>query len=150
MTDQEYIENRINEQIEWYGKQAANMKDKHTLCKQCEIACTASVPVLAMLANYYSRLNILIAIIGAIATFILNLHLFNKYHEKWMEYRKTCEALKQEKILYLTLSASYRTSQYPFTDFVEKCELIMNQEHNAWVEIHKLNSAQSSNSSTNS
>ena len=57
----------------------------------------------------------------------------NRWHEEWIEYRFTCEALKRHKILYLTNSDPYdNTQEINGKLLVSNVEAIISSENKQW------------------
>ncbi len=58
----------------------------------------------------------------------------HKYHELWVQYRATSEALKREKLLYLAKVGAYANADQAFEHFVLTIEAILSDENKQWVE----------------
>ena len=56
-----------------------------------------------------------------------------QYQELWTGYRTTCEALKQEKYLFLTRTEPYDEIE-PFPLFVQRIENLISTEHSNWIQ----------------
>ncbi len=59
-----------------------------------------------------------------------------KYQENWMEYRKSAETLKREKLLYLTKSGPYREGA-KLQLLVERIENFTENENKGWLAYTK-------------
>lgn len=59
-----------------------------------------------------------------------------RYQENSISYRSAIDALKREKMLFLTRSAPYNGTE-PFSLFVERVESMLNQEHSAWSQARR-------------
>ena len=55
-----------------------------------------------------------------------------KYHQNWIEYRSTSEALQHEKLLYLTQTIPYENDER-FQTLVSRAESIMVNENQNWL-----------------
>jgi len=69
-------------------------------------------------------------VIGIIAGILIAF----KFHEKWIQYRTTCENLKHEKYLFTTNAGIYSQEQN-FSTFVERVEFIISKENSDWTQI---------------
>lgn len=136
MTEEEYFANRLDDQIGWYDRKSVWNQKRYKLLKYAELIISASIPVAISFAeHWWVRLGIGIGG-GAIAV-ITGIHGICNYHENWLRYRATCEALKREKYLYATRTGPYADCREPFRRLVETAESIMAQETVAWVEAYK-------------
>lgn len=135
LTDQEYVVDRLEDQINWYDKKSGRMQKYYKRLKGTEIVLAALIPIITGLASNHSWLLILIAILGsgiAVVEGILNI---NKYHENWIEYRSICEILKQEKYMFLTQTGVYKSDQ-AFPLLVERVESIISKENISWANLN--------------
>jgi len=130
-TEEDYIQNRVDNQINWYDIKSQKHQKWYKCYKRLEVILTASIPVLSLLAFHHS--NIIIAIIAAAVLIFQSLNQLNKNHENYIEYRATCEALRHEKHLYLTGSAVYYNEEAPFNLFVRRVETIISNENINWA-----------------
>lgn len=76
--------------------------------------------------------SIIVGILGVIIAVATGLMALNKYHENWIEYRKTAESLKHEKYLFQTQSGVYEKDK-AFKLLVMRVESILSKENNQWV-----------------
>jgi hypothetical protein len=63
-------------------------------------------------------------------------HLF-QYHEHWITYRSTCEALRHERYLYLAAAGPYADSDNPHLLLAEPIEGLLSPEHATWAASHE-------------
>jgi hypothetical protein len=133
MTAEEYLNQRLNQQIDWYDqKSQTNQKRFHSL-KLLIILFSVFIPFLVGLMNDERVwLKVAVGVGGvAIALFEGLLSLY-KYQENWLEYRHTAESLRREKILFLTKAGPYANNQ-SLHQLVERAEAIMSNENQDWV-----------------
>jgi len=76
----------------------------------------------------------LVGLGGVIVAVSQGMISINKYHELWLQYRATAEALKREKILYLAKVGAYANADQAFEHFVLTVEAILSDENKQWVE----------------
>jgi len=131
LTAAEYIEQRLDNQIKWYSKKSSQYKVWHNGLRLIEIVAAAIIPLLSGMDNLlYSNwiiggLGMLIAITAATGS------LF-KFHENWIQYRATSEALKHEKYLFLGGSAPY-DGDNAFQVLVQRVEQLISKENSNWT-----------------
>jgi Protein of unknown function (DUF4231) len=56
-----------------------------------------------------------------------------QYHQNWITYRSTAEALKHEKYLYLARADVYAAASNPLRLLAERIEGLISQEHARWI-----------------
>jgi len=73
-------------------------------------------------------------ILGASIALIEIFQQMNQYHQNWINYRSTAEALNHEKYLFLANAGPYsRTSPTEATALLaERIESLISQEHARW------------------
>jgi hypothetical protein len=136
MTEAEYLNQRLENQINWYSGKSGICQWRYKALRLIEIAAAALIPLLTGMGEkvpfgpwIIGSLGVLIAVAAAAGS------LF-KYHENWIHYRTTCEQLKHEKYLFVTRSGPY-TDQDVFTLLVERVEALISKESTTWAQITK-------------
>ena len=133
MTEEEYIEKRVNDQIQWYSKKSAINKNYHLSTRGLVIVFAALIPFAAgFITEKTIQLNYVIAVLGVLTAIFTGLSELLKFQEKWIEYRITSEKLKHEKILFKTNSGPYNRTLNQFKFFVSRIENLINKENSAW------------------
>jgi len=95
---QKYLEERYEDQINWYDKKSAWNQKLYQYFQWSVIILAAITPVLVAIAPEVTRWPaVIIAALVAIGT--TSLKTF-KYQENWINYRTTCETLRKEKYFY--------------------------------------------------
>jgi len=131
LTSSDYLEQRLDNQIDWYSDKSSRCKVWYRSLRIIEIVAAAIIPLLSGMDNLlYSNwiiggLGMLIAISAATGS------LF-KYHENWIQYRATSEALKHEKFLFLGGSAPY-DEENAFQLLVQRVEGLISKENTNWT-----------------
>ena len=59
-----------------------------------------------------------------------------QFHERWITYRSTAEALKHERYLYLAKAGPYAEGDQ-HRQLAERLEGLISQEHAKWTASHK-------------
>lgn len=137
MTEEEYLKQRLDHQIDWYDRKSIWHQNWYKKLKAAEIVLAASVPILVPLINNYDFIKYIIAMAGASVAVISGIQALNNFQENWIEYRSVCEALRHEKFLYLTKTGVYSAIENPFNIFVERVESIISHENINWSQINR-------------
>lgn len=146
MTDEEYLNKRLEDQIKWYSSKSQSAQRKYKRLKKFEIIVSLSFTVLGTYASHTITIpclsigitiGFIITVISAVSSYLQFKQSLEKYHENWILYRQTCELLKHEKFLYITRSGGYATANNPFNDLVDRCESIISSENIDWAQLHK-------------
>lgn len=137
MNKEEYIEERLEDQINWYDKKSMFNQKWFKRLRIIEIVSAAAIPFLAGFINGNSdSLKIVIGLLGLIIVVITGAVTLYKFQENWIEYRTTSETLKHEKFLYLTACEPYNVKK-PFQLLVQRIENLISKENTKWVEYIK-------------
>ncbi len=132
MTTEEYLEERVENQRAWYSKKSAVLKKRHQSLRVIVILISVILPFLTgIMSDKTPIIKITIAVGSLLIAFFEGISSLFKYQEQWLNYRNTAEALKREKLLFLTKSGPYETSQ-ALPLLVTRCEGIMSEENQTW------------------
>ena len=139
MQANEYIKNRLDDQINWYDKKSATQKKWYYRSKLVTLVCTSSIPVISVALRHQSFTVIITASIAAVATVTEGILTLTKWHEKWIAYRSNAETLKYEKFAYLTSSGAYSnmSDEEKFHNLVDRTENIISNENTNWASLGK-------------
>jgi hypothetical protein len=134
ITEEEYIKNRLDDQITWYSSKARVNKQWNFRAKSLIILFSALVSVFAgfPFATHPTAKSILLGAFGTIIAISSGLSDVLKFGEKWTQYRTTAEALTQEKMLFSTLTGPYNGAADAFKILVERTESIISKEYSSW------------------
>ena len=95
MTEDEYIKERVDDQIDWYSTKSGTNKNYHLWTKALVIIFAALIPLAAgFITPTTAWLNYVIASLGVLTAIFTGLSALLKFQEKWNEYRTTSETLK--------------------------------------------------------
>ncbi len=132
MNQEEYLKDRLDDQINWYDKKSAANQSWFKRLQVLIIVASASIPFLSgYLDDMPFVLTLVIGLLGlliAASTAILGLYQFQ---ENWLEYRTTCESLKHEKFRFMTSVGPYAVEK-PFPVLVERVEALISKENTNW------------------
>jgi hypothetical protein len=134
MEQQKYINDRVEDQINWYEKKSALNKKLFLMLKVAETFLALLIPLLTgfiISGTNTDPIKITIGLLGVIIAAIANLITLFKYQENWIQYRTMAELLKHEKFLFLSKAGPYKeTNSFPL--FVERIENYLNRENTQW------------------
>lgn len=131
----DYIESRLNPQIEYYDKKSVHCHKEHDALSIIGIVLTASIPPLTLLSEVAPVIKFAVAIAGAVASILSSVLYLHNSKENWVEFRTICESLKSEKEKYIHSVSVYGqepSQQNRDAIFIETCEAMMQKEHASW------------------
>lgn len=133
MDIKEYIESRVNNQIDWYDNKSMSCQKKYKIAQTVEIVLAALIPLLSGYTDDCIVIAVIVGLLGASIAVIESLTKLYKWHENWIEYRTTCELLRYQKYLFETKSAPYNTEPESIENvFIRNIENIISSENNKW------------------
>ena len=135
MTEEEYVELRLDDQIGWYDKKSGAAQKMFKRLRGWEIVVAASIPVLASLNGllYIGPIDnsMMMGFLGAAVVILSSLLGLGHYQENWAQYRTTCESLRHERFRYLTKTEPYGGAG-AFPLLVERVENLISKENSEW------------------
>lgn len=134
MKEEEYLKDRLENQIRWYSDNSKLNKRWYQSLKTSEIVLAAITPFIVALVDNDNSLKFIAGAMSIIIAILAGLLTAFKFHEKWIQYRTTCENLRHEKFLFATKSGIYATDNN-FSVFVERVEFIISKENSDWTQI---------------
>jgi hypothetical protein len=120
---------RLEDQIAWYDRKSARCQQRFKVLKAVVISAAASIPVIAA----FDVPVYVAGILGAVVVVTEGVLHVNQYHQNWITYRSTAEALKHEKYLFLARADVYGGSKRPLRLLAERIEGLISQEHARWI-----------------
>ncbi len=152
MSDEEYINERLVSQMNWYDKKSSDNKRKYKNIKRTESVIAALIPVVITFGAFQivqeNGLGVYLQVTAAlagVALVIMNSFLeLDEHYKLWKEYRLTCEMMRHERYMYMTRSEPY-DEEDAFPRLVEKIEAILNSETQRWKQIDKKTERQAKN-----
>ena len=133
MSPSEYIEKRLDDQINWYDAKSVSAQRTYKLLQTFEIIIAALIPFLSGFVEKHRLISIAVPFLGTLVVIIASLLKLGKYHENWLQYRQTCELLKHEKYLFLTGTSPYEEKSFQL--LVERVESIISAENINWSQL---------------
>lgn len=134
MTPEEYLSQRVDDQIAWYNQKSAQNQRMYKRLRAYEILAAALIPFLTGYVHMLEgKVKFLVGALGVSVAFVSSVQALYKHQENWVQYRSTGEALKSEKHLYLTQAPPYDTPD-AFTLFVQRAEGLLTKETSGWTQ----------------
>jgi hypothetical protein len=134
-SEEEYLQARVLDQINWYDEKSASNKRSYLYLKVSEILLSLCIPFLAAyITDAHNYLKIVVGVLGIIVAAIAGIITLIKFQENWIEYRAVAESLKLEKFLFLSKAGPYKSTPDSFPLFVERFESLISSSTKKWVE----------------
>ncbi len=129
MEIEQYLEERVDRQLAWYVAMAGHARRTYVRVEWVLIVAASLTPVFVILNINYSKDHWLqwIPVVSSVLVAMLTggLKTF-RYDEAWTKYGDREARLKNEKYQFLTKSGTYKASEDPDTEFIERIETIIN------------------------
>jgi Protein of unknown function (DUF4231) len=140
MTEEEYLQDRLQDAINWYSKNSSLNKNSYHFLKTSEIIMAVTIPFLTGYLKENDYIKYAIGILGLLVAIISGLLVLFKYQEKWLEYRTTAESLKHEKFMFITKAGPYKADN-SLSNLTERVEILISKENSNWNQF--MNSEES-------
>ena len=138
MNEQEYLEQRLDDQINWYDRKSGAAQRAFKRLRLIEIVAAATIPLLAGFAasgfgsnGGFNWTNLAVAGLGVVVAVVAGVLALYRFEENWIKYRTTCESLRHHKFRYITKSAPYNGTD-AFRILVDTVENLISQENTQW------------------
>lgn len=136
MSPEDYLEQRVERQIDWYDSKSESNQRLFKTLRMTEIVIASIIPFVAGLNGYIPYGNVAIGLLGIMIAICAGILTLNKYQENWLMYRTTCETLRHEKHLFLTGTQPYSEDD-KFDRFVSRVESLISKENSQWARAAK-------------
>src|SRR5215831_6085644 len=133
ISPEEYVEQRINDQIGWYDRKGITNKRWFERLRFAEIVAAATIPFLSGFADKSFAIKIGIGALGVFVAVIASLLGLLQLQAHWIEYRATAESLRKEKFLFLTQTDPYDRND-AFHLLVQRVEALLSKENTEWAQ----------------
>ena len=135
MGPQEYLQDRVEQQLPWYGKKSAGNKSRYQLLRLLQISLGILVSAGGVYAEGIPHGAWLLSGFGVLISLSAAWETVFDHQNNWVRYRRIKEELKREKILYASASGPYRrqaaqtdAAEAALTLFVERVEGLLGEE----------------------
>lgn len=140
-TTPNYSADRVDDQIKWYSEKATENKSRYHNLQIIMIIIASAIPVINVIDFAPIETRIISSIMGAVIVGIIGIVQLKKYHENWIMYRSTEEALKKEKHTFENDAAEY--TGLPLDEkkrrLVENVESIISNQNVVFFILHRRN-----------
>jgi len=133
MAPEEYIEQRLNDQIGWYDRKSSTNQCWFKRLRFGEIVAAATIPFLSGFAGNSLPIKIAIGALGVLVAVVASLLGLLQLQVHWIEYRATAESLRREKFLFLTQTEPYDKDD-AFHLLVQRVEALLSKENTEWTQ----------------
>jgi len=134
MKPEEYLKERLEGQIDWYDRKSRYNQKMFKWLRFGEIVVAASIPFIAGLITKESHgWQILVGFMGVLVAVVSGVLSLFQFHERWIEYRTTCESLRKEKYLFVTGTEPYK-GENTFETLVQRVETLVSKENTNWAQ----------------
>ncbi len=129
MSQTDVVLERLEDQLTWYDRSASHNENMFKRLRIATIVVSSSIPLSAAFVKY----TVITGGLGALIALFEGLQQLNQYHQNWIAYRSTAEALKHEKFLFLSEAGSYASNENRRILLAERVEALVSQEHSKWT-----------------
>ena len=132
--EKEYIENRIQKQIEYYDQKSEKNKKTYRFLMILNVIAGALIPIFSLVSDTSLPIQIIISALGASISIIISVVSLYNFRELWVQYRTNCEMLKSTLYLYNTKSGIFHNNSESenFHLLVDTCEKYIVKEFTSW------------------
>ena len=130
---EDYLENRLEDQINWMDGKSTRSKNSYRRLKLLVILLSVSIPLWVLLIDDFPYFKYIAGVVGFLIAAVEGILSLYDYQNTWLNYRRTLESLKREKFLFATKSGAYKKNS-SFQFFVERIESILQEENSSWSE----------------
>ena len=129
---------RLEDQRKWLGRKSAECQWRYKRLKVVQIIMAALIPFVAglSLSGEFGGIATGPFLTGALGVLVVVLEGVQNtfsFHENWITYRATSEALKSEKVIYQAGAGAYADAAHPDRLLAENVEAILKGENSGWV-----------------
>ncbi len=98
MDSDQYINERVNDQIEYYDTKSQSNQRNYKQLSVAQIICGALIPLISGFSKNIFYSEWIIAILGVAVTCATGFLSLNKHQERWINYRTTCDSFANLKL----------------------------------------------------
>ena len=131
MNQQEYIEQRLDNQITWYDTKSQYNQRAYKRLRVFDIVAASAIPLLSAGDRLGDYAGIVVGVLGASIAVATGVSALFKFHELWIQYRTIAETLRHHKYLFLTQSRPYHEAD-AFSTLVDAVEGVISKENSSW------------------
>ncbi len=134
MDADEYLQQRVDDQITWYSTKATWNKRRYFALRTVELIAALSLPAFAAWGtiNEEFPLELVVLVAGFVVAAAAGLLTLTKFQENWLQYRTTAESLKHHKFRFLTKAPPYTEGH--LGELVNNVEALVSEENTNWAQ----------------
>jgi hypothetical protein len=129
MSQSDIVLERLEDQMNWYDRKAGYNERTFKRLRIATLIASSGIPLCAAFVKY----PVVTGGLGALIALFEGLQQLNQYHQNWITYRSTAEALKHEKYLFLGAAGPFASVENPRLLLAERVEALVSQEHSKWT-----------------
>ncbi len=137
LSQEEYIDERLNQFREWYDKKATLAKRYYQWMRAITVIGGATVPVLINQPFEYLDTTEVTTLISLLVVVLVSLESVFHFREQWKNYRATEQVLAKEYFNFVSAEGPYRDLQEKeaFLQFVERVENAIASENASTLNV---------------
>lgn len=124
---------RLQEQLTWYDRRARESQRWYRGLKLMQLVAAALVPVAAGL----HAAAWITGALGSAVVLVEGVQQLFQFQERWITYRSTWAALRNEQYRYETRIGDYATAPAPPALLAERLQAVVAEEHVRWIALHE-------------
>ncbi len=133
---EQYVQERLQDQIEWYSRKSSLNKKYYYVLKFCILAFSTAIPVISGFLDFSdTAARVIAGVLGSLIALLTGAISLFKFQEKWTHYRTTSETLKHHKYLFLTHTHPYTSESKAFQTLVNHVEAVISSENSEWDQV---------------
>lgn len=118
----------VNDFVKWYNSHSQTNRWAYLTMKAVQIVLAAAIPILTPLEISRQAIAVMGGTIGVLEGIIQ----LGQFHQSWIRYRSTCEALRSELFLYRTRAGPYSQASDPHALLAERSNSLVSAENSRW------------------
>ncbi len=138
MNPDDYIQDRLQNQIDWYDRKSMENQKRFRRLRKAEIVAATFIPFVSGIAvsirGFEFTGPVITGLLGVIVSIVASIIALGQHQENWIKYRTTCESLKKEKYLFQASVEPY-DGKDAFPLLVQRVENLISKENTNWSQI---------------
>ena len=123
----------VNDFVKWYNSHSQTNRWAYLTMKAVQIVLAAAIPILTPLEISRQAIAVMGGTIGVLEGIIQ----LGQFHQSWIRYRSTCEALRSELFLYRTRAGPYSQASDPHALLAERSNSLVSAENSRWQAVRE-------------
>ncbi len=134
MNAEEYLQERIDDRIEWYDQMSQINLTWYRRLRVVEVMGAAFIPLLAGYVFLFGAAAVVLGVLGIIVAVTAGVLGLYQFPQKYLQCRSISESLRREKYRYLTRSSPYDSGNEmrQLRLLVQRAEDIIIDDQDGW------------------